>query len=262
MIPRRLRLLLALLLGPGLACTNGTSLLLEVDPSAVPVEQVQLHGTVDGELAFGPAVRPEQREGMLSGTQTLRVRLPQERAGQTMRVRVSGLLEARVVAMGEAIVIPELNRELRVPLALGPASEVCANCTGCCDGNNRCLDRSVAACGAGGVACFACDPVLSDRCDKNGRCTCADAPACAPEAGADRCVDGACRCGAGAACPSGTECANGVCRCTAASCAGCCRDNLCYPGTTGSDCGAGGAACVVCPPQQVCEASACVARGS
>ena len=254
---------LALLFGAGLmtaACTTGTSLLLEVDPRQVAVEQLQVQGTVDGELVFGPAVRPERRGEILAGMQTVRILLPDERGGETVRVRVSGLLDARLVAAADALVIIERNAEVKVPLALSPAEPACTGCSGCCDGNNRCLKGSVAACGAGGVACFPCDEALADRCDGAGRCACGDGPSCSPIAGTDRCVDGECRCGDGGACPPGTECANGVCRCTAASCAGCCNDNVCEPGTKATACGGGGLACMTCAVSQVCEGSTCINR--
>ncbi|MGQ0508607.1 MAG: hypothetical protein ACT4TC_25185 [Myxococcaceae bacterium] len=104
---------------------------------------------------------------------------------------------------------------------------------GCCDGS-VCTQPSATACGDKGSACKACSPTNSDRCNANGQCVC----------------------GAGAratACGPGQICSNGACICDGTSCNGCCDGNVCKPGNTRRDCGAGGNACVRCtPPTPVC----------
>jgi hypothetical protein len=239
------------------ACPTGTSLLLEVDTRGVPAQQLHVVGHAGEALVFGPTIRPEHAAELLTREQTLRVLLPDERAEEPVRVRVSALREGAVTGRAEALVTPLRGRELAVPLALAMAPAACARCEGCCAADERCLLPSVAACGAGGVGCFPCDAALADRCTGHGRCACGEGPACSPAAGADGCVGGACRCGQGPACPAGSECQNGLCRCTQASCAGCCAGNECRPGTTQMSCGAGGSACVACAGDTRCQSGAC-----
>ncbi|MEM7605888.1 MAG: hypothetical protein AAF411_11080 [Myxococcota bacterium] len=90
---------------------------------------------------------------------------------------------------------------------------------GCCDGD-ACLSSDIDMCGAGGEACFACDPFLADRCTEGG-CACGTGAACDP-ALTDRCSGGACMCGEGAApCDpiAADNCDGGTCRCgTGATC--------------------------------------------
>jgi hypothetical protein len=52
-----------------------------------------------------------------------------------------------------------------------------------------------------------------------------------------------------------------VCVCDYTSCAGCCKDNTCYPGTANDACGYGGLTCSVCVPTATCTNQACV-RGT
>lgn len=102
-------------------------------------------------------------------------------------------------------------------------AESCA--TGCCDGT-MCKTPSVAACGTGGGACTACDPLAVDSC-----------------------TDGQCRCGSGGSCAAGQRCSGGQCVCDSTSCpAGCCSGNTCQINQLAS-CGSAGAACSVCNSQ-------------
>ena len=55
---------------------------------------------------------------------------------------------------------------------------------------------------------------------------------------------GACQTGA---CTSGLACQKGVCACSSTSCTkGCCKTNLCFPGTSDDHCGSGGTPCTNC----------------
>lgn len=237
---------------------SGTSLLLEVDVSRVQgIEQLHVLGMSNEKLVFGPAVRPEKANGPLDGIQTLRVLLPEELPEGAVTVRVEGLFNGAVSGAAEKKVDPLRGRELQVELSLEPVPVPCLSCDGCCV-EGRCVEGSVSACGAGGVSCFACDPVLADRCSNGGRCACGSGPACAPVQGADRCENGKCRCGGDDPCPAGLQCDNGVCRCTPGSCAGCCSDNVCLPGTSSAACGAQGAQCGVCDTGTQCQLGACL----
>jgi hypothetical protein len=239
-------------------CGNGTSLLVVVDPGPIPgAEQLQVEGRADGELVFGPAVRPEHADGPLDGEQTLRVLLADELAGRTVHLEVFALVEGEVRGAGAADGVPRKGTEVRVivPLTVLPAP--CLDCTeGCCN-DGRCVSGSLSDCGAGGSVCISCDPQRADRCTSQGRCACGSGPACEDALGSDRCNDGECRCGTGPACAAGQQCENGLCRCTPASCAGCCDGNTCVSGTVDAACGAEGAACVTCVLPQVCLNFAC-----
>lgn len=241
---------------------TGTALLLEIDGSAVPgVEQFHIAGHQEGALVFGPAIRPELVGGALEGKQTVRVLLSDEVVGASVSVRVDGLRSGQSVGFGEALADPVRNREVRVGVALAPSEPACADCAGCCNRGN-CVTPSVAACGAGGVGCFACDPVLADRCSPNGRCECgAGTPQCSRLLGADRCDNGQCVCGT-TVCGPGLECANGLCRCTDKSCPGCCTaSNQCMVGNTINACGAGGSPCTVCDGGLACLGGRCTTPG-
>lgn len=240
------------------ACSApGTSLLIAVDLSqAAQTQQLQFHGRVGERLVFGPVARPEQAGEPLAHRQTLRVLLPDELDGQVVTIFVDGLTNGSVHSHAVAQAQVARGREVPVDVVLTPAAVVCASCDGCCvDG--RCVGTSVAACGVGGVSCFACDPLLADRCSATGRCACGEAPACAPDRGADRCVDGECRCGNSGPCGAGLQCDNGMCRCTSTSCAGCCAGNECLSGVTPQACGSGGAACSRCSGNTPCEQGVC-----
>ncbi|MBX5483038.1 MAG: hypothetical protein IRZ16_14530 [Myxococcaceae bacterium] len=239
------------------ACAPETSLLLDVDPSLVPgTQQLHVTGRQGKTLVFGPTIRPESAGPPLEGPQSLRVVLRDEWAGRTITVRVEALVDGRSAGAAEVDVQAAKQKETRVELTPEPLELACANCDGCCQ-DGVCIQGSVGACGTGGVACFACDGRLADRCSETGRCACGNGPACSPITGADRCIDGECHCGDGTPCPAGTECDNGLCRCTPDSCAGCCNANSCQPGTVDNACGSHGDACVVCTAPQHCTAGTC-----
>ena len=239
------------------ACSPSTSLLLEIDPTEVPqTEQVRIVGRAGDRLLFGPTIRPDVARGPLDGVQGLRVLLPTSAEG-AVTISVEGLVEGKVRAARSVQAEIRPGEEQRVPLRLRVAQPECGDCEGCCAGD-KCVGRSLAACGAGGVACIECNPVLADQCTAEGRCACGTGPACGPELGADRCVNGQCRCGTGNPCGPGLRCDNGVCRCTPESCAGCCTDNACLSGNEDRACGAEGALCMSCAISRRCSAGQCV----
>jgi hypothetical protein len=79
---------------------------------------------------------------------------------------------------------------------------------------------------------------------------------------ANRCVNGSCRCGTGAACGSGQQCVgtgtSASCQCTASSCAGgCCAGTTCvgYGNQSDGSCGTGGEICHGCEHGRRCSAT-------
>jgi hypothetical protein len=242
------------------ACSRtGTALLVEIDASSVPgVQQFHIVGREGDALAFGPTVRPDIAAGPLEGKQTLRVLLRDEVGGKILTIRVDGLIDGQSTGFGEVQTKVVEDREIAVPVTLEPAPPACARCDGCCD-RQQCIAGSVAACGAGGVGCFKCDPIVADRCSPTGRCACGLGPPCVQLAVADRCVDGLCVCGAtGKACDIGQVCVGGQCICTQESCAsGCCKNEQCMPGTDVTACGEGGSTCTPCGQAQNCTKKQC-----
>ena len=132
-------------------------------------------------------------------------------------------------------------KALALTLALGviavvaPACSGCAskcspaNCTGCCDGTNKCSSGDTnAACGTQGLACTACT-------------------------GSDSCNAHVCSAGTGGGDGGTCGCPNGCCN----------ANNDCVLGTQSSNCGSGGAACVVCNTAvgESCQAQACATGG-
>jgi hypothetical protein len=117
---------------------------------------------------------------------------------------------------------------------------VCGVCSGCCTGDVCHIGTDLSACGAGGVACVACNPTL-----------------------ADGCTAGSCTCGGGFACNTGQRCSAGACACDPNACQGCCNlfTNQCDPGNTQASCGTGGASCRACSAGQVCDAGSCLGTG-
>ncbi|MGC4113524.1 MAG: hypothetical protein QM765_02425 [Myxococcales bacterium] len=92
---------------------------------------------------------------------------------------------------------------------------------GCCSGNVCQGGDALSMCGTGGAPCAVCD------------------------SSSDGCVAGACVCGSGPACKTGTVCSAGACACDQASCTGCCEASGCATSTF-DHCGAAGAPCVTC----------------
>ncbi|PTL80076.1 hypothetical protein DAT35_31265 [Vitiosangium sp. GDMCC 1.1324] len=237
------------------ARASGTALYVttEFDPTLL-LTQVRVWGSVEGGDAFGPHVLPEQPERLLYSGETLRVLLGDVANGVQAKVFIEGLRNDVVVARGEGGAQVRDGYEVEVTLQLEPISEqpngtpdggtFCIGCDGCCV-QGHCTGTTFNTCGTGGIACVTCDPARADACDSRGVCVCGTNPAC-NEPGADRCVNGQCRCGSGAACAPGQECVDGACRCTANSCSGCCSGNTCEAGNTQSRCGKGGEACVQC----------------
>jgi hypothetical protein len=231
------------------ATASGTALYIttEFDP-ALLLTQVRVWGSVEGGQPFGPHVLPEQPDRLLSSRETLRVLLGDVPNGVQARVSIEGLRDHQVVARGEGTTHIRDGYEVDVTLRLEPASSdggtFCIGCGGCCQ-DGTCTGPSLRACGVGGNACVACDPVKTDTCDARGVCVCGSNPACA-ELTVDRCMDGQCRCGNSGPCAPGQECVDGTCRCTTNSCAGCCSGNICEPGNTKDKCGKGGEVCRKC----------------
>jgi hypothetical protein len=239
------------------ARVSGTALYVttEFDPTLL-ITQVRVWGSVNGGQPFGPQVLPEQPARLLYSGETLRVLLGDVPNGSQAKVSVEGLRDSVVVARGEGTATIRDGYEVDVSVRMEPVTPeppdggnpdggtFCLGCTGCCV-QGQCTERSFQTCGVGGVACATCDPVLADTCDSRGVCVCGANPACSGP-GVDRCVNGQCRCGTGAACGAGQECVDGTCRCTTSSCSGCCSGNLCMAGNTQNACGKGGQACVRC----------------
>lgn len=124
----------------------------------------------------------------------------------------------------------------------GPCTNgLCGGCdvstcpAGCCFNGLCQMPRTVAQCGAAGMACTACGPT------------------------SDTCGDGVCKCGNGNACAAGQVCVNGSCQCTPASCpSGCCSGTQCISPTTAASCGADAGACISCGiDSDTCAQGAC-----
>jgi len=228
----------------------GTSLRIEVEfPEELGVEQLRFSASAEDVPLFEPAVRPEVANGPLPSGQTLRVLLPDERAGQTVVVRIEGLVSGQVVVAGEAQaqVVEGYEVDLGVGLETGgldaglpdAGSSGCAGCTGCCLAG-ACVPLSLEACGIPGAPCVACNPTK-----------------------ADRCVEGSCRCGLGPACGDGLACVDGECKCTPSSCPdGCCQEDACLT-PSAFFCGVGGVACQTCDPliSDACVEGLCRCHG-
>ena len=146
-------------------------------------------------------------------------------------------------------------------------------CQGCFE-DDVCRDgKSDTLCGAGGIACTACEGDTS--CNDDGECVVP--PSCTPEtcdgcctpddvcvAGDDptACGNGGARC---SACPEGGGCVAGACTfgCGPDNCNGCCDANgECQTGSEDAVCGSGGGVCTDCRPAgAVCAGGACVDSG-
>lgn len=100
-----------------------------------------------------------------------------------------------------------------------------ANCNnGCCQTNRCVAPPSASACGRGGGECIDCG-LKADQCGANGACVCGSL---------------------GTACGEGQRCVSGACECDPATCAGCCDEGICRPGTTTAACGISGDSCTAC----------------
>ncbi len=142
-----------------------------------------------------------------------------------------------------------------------------ANCSGCCAGGVCVVQTTSAACGSGGQACISCGPTTSCL---NGQCT----TTCGPGTCNGCCDQGKCTplssqstfaCGSGGgvckSCPAGNNCVTGQCvpqTCNVMTCAGCCQNGFCSPGTTTNACGVAGTQCQICLGTQSCTLGQCV----
>ncbi|MBW2735865.1 MAG: hypothetical protein JRH20_26055, partial [Deltaproteobacteria bacterium] len=93
-----------------------------------------------------------------------------------------------------------------------------ANCSTCCYGDECVSPATNTQCGAGGAPCVPCPTSYS----------------CELTVG--QCVQG-----------------NGCATCNT----GCCLNNICYPGTSPAACGANGATCDTCDPNEICSGGRC-----
>ncbi|HEY6460160.1 MAG TPA: hypothetical protein VIY73_08410 [Polyangiaceae bacterium] len=97
-----------------------------------------------------------------------------------------------------------------------------SNCDGCCSGDVCLVGATDEACGAGGVACAACNGGTTCTRDPNGAFGCAAVTPCDPS-----------------------------------TCGGCCDGLVCALGDQDVACGTGGVACAACASGQSCGAGAC-----
>ncbi|HJZ87808.1 MAG TPA: putative metal-binding motif-containing protein, partial [Polyangia bacterium] len=120
-------------------------------------------------------------------------------------------------------------------------------CSGCCQGGSCVSSTSTSQCGAGGSSCMSCN-ARSDTCNANGNCVCGSMGGPCSSTSSDNCSGGACHCGSGSPCGSGTRCSGGSCVCdTSTGCSGCCQGgNTCRSGTSATACGSGGQVCATC----------------
>lgn len=93
------------------------------------------------------------------------------------------------------------------------------NCSGCCMGNTCTSGTTRSACGFGGLACVLC-------------------------AGSEKCANRKCV-------PYSGKCDQFSCP------AGCCKNNVCQPGTVNTACGNGGKQCKACPLDRKCLGGVC-----
>ncbi|MGI5860666.1 MAG: hypothetical protein ACOX6T_01265 [Myxococcales bacterium] len=108
--------LLALGCGP-----EPASLLLRVRlPAGLAVEQLRARVTdLSGKPLFEPLLRPEQPGGSrLSGDQTIRLLLPDELDGETLRVVIEALAGGKVVGRGEGAAVAEMGSEAELLVAV------------------------------------------------------------------------------------------------------------------------------------------------
>ncbi len=235
---------------------SDTSSLLRVTwEEPLVVDQLELTGTVEGDVVFGPTLRPQRAGAPLLSPQTVPVRFDPTLVGATIRLHVQARSSGAVVAEGttEHVIgrgpthVAALTLEARGgPDACGPCPTgtecidgqcrcTAKRCAGCCE-NDTCRggDQS-AACGAGGEACRACAagegcrlgvcslcPSTCDAgCCQGSACTAPSATACGT--GGDACeacdLDKADRCGAAGACACGAQapCGAGQ-RCVGGAC--------------------------------------------
>lgn len=226
------------------ATLAGTALLVSVDSSEVAVDQLRYEAASDAGSLFDPTLRPETAGGLLAPNNLVRVLLKDELGGHEVEVKVAGLVGGEKVGEASGRVLVEKGFERLLALKL---SAPMMSCAGCVDAQGSCVATTgVAACGANGSACRACDARLANACSAAGTCACGSEPACSAALGADRCANGRCQCGSGPACEAGQECLAQTCQCTPTSCAGCCVGSTCITNPSSTNCGSGGRACLDC----------------
>ncbi|MBX7114178.1 MAG: hypothetical protein K1X64_07560 [Myxococcaceae bacterium] len=54
----------------------------------------------------------------------------------------------------------------------------------------------------------------------------------------------------------------GIAPCNSNNCAGCCANNVCWPGVASNNCGSGGKSCAICQVNQACIAGDCMQTGT
>ncbi len=196
---------------------------------ALSPSQLRLSVADPGGVFFGPRVRPETAGAPLGSEQTMRVLLPDARAGEIITVRVDGLVGANAVGSGTGTATVIRGREVIATVVLtGPAVDAggcdASSCPeGCCS-QGVCQPRTLLTCGARASTCVMCDAAKSGECGATGFC----------------------QCGAGVQCGTGQRCVSGSCVCDATSCpGGCCLGQTCNAMSL-STCGAVGGACASC----------------
>jgi hypothetical protein len=192
--------------------------------------------------------------GPLGPGETLRVFVDKQYAGSPVAVRVEALEGANPVAAREvdtAALALDTDTEAIVvllPIEQSPCPSSSPNPTGCCNPatntsngparSERNLKAGFSACGAVGKTCVACDLIRSDRCEQ-----------------------GKCQCGAGAACAPGVACVLGACVCPL-QCAGCCDGAGNCVGPSAAQCGASGNTCQACSAGAACSAAGSCANAA
>ena len=184
-------LLIAFGMAAGCHSTVPSLLLTIEDPTGVAPTQLRVTVSVE-ELETHNLKRPEVPAGPLASPQTLRLFMPDEAVGRRVDLTVEALRDDVVVGSAVTVTVLKAVEDTQIEMSLVPASEpeVCDATTcpfGCCNGN-VCVEGDLSACGAGGGACNACDTTSTDQC-----------------------VEGSCRCGADAPCPTGYRCQEGAC---------------------------------------------------
>ena len=229
-LPAALALLLSLLVTTGCRDTLPSLFLHIEDPQALGASQHRVTVEADG-LAPATVTRPEQAAASLTGSQTLRLLLPDAAVGLTARVRVEALKAGTVVGRAEGSVEIVSGKETPLSVVLAPVDDACpsGNCAcnattcpnGCCQ-DGRCITASVEACGTAGGACASCASDSSDRC-LEGACRCGTELPCA---GDYRCEDGACVPTSVPACETASDCVSPPGQCHEAQ--GTCSDGTCH----------------------------------
>ncbi|MHB8877757.1 MAG: beta strand repeat-containing protein, partial [Myxococcaceae bacterium] len=99
----------------------GTALYVSVELDFnVEVTQLRFTASTADRTVLEPVIRPEAAGSALSSPQTLRIRLPDSVAGQSVRVRVEGLAQGKVAALGEGDATAKAGVEREVTVRLGP----------------------------------------------------------------------------------------------------------------------------------------------